>query len=244
MRFIISINSSLQVILILLLLSGNACSGNHPPKNNSSVNENPSFQQQLDVFEELGYRLNPGIAAQDILNSAKASGEAGAHPEDLFVANPYEDLYYYLGWTKEGTREYFTNDCIWYDLEFIDPSEEYITFMQRMGAITHGEIEYSEVRLRVDERNYEWIDFVVNGVPKSWELQEVGYIDDSFFQRFSYLPAELKTKGRYTYYDNGGQQFVIDYATEDEQRAFIAQTKLKREWLGEGGHFDEHEPSR
>ncbi|MBK9451200.1 MAG: hypothetical protein IPN95_17680 [Bacteroidetes bacterium] len=196
MRSISSMNSTLQVILILLLLSGNACSDNHPPKNNSSKNENPSFQQQLDVFEDLGYRLNPGITPQDILTSALESGEAGAHPEDLFVANPYEELYYYLGWTKEGTREYFTNDCIWYDLEFIDPSEEYITFMQRMGAITHGEIEYSSrACFRVDDRNTNGSTLLSMVFQNHRNCNRSG-ISTTPFPAVFLSHCELKTKGR------------------------------------------------
>jgi hypothetical protein len=54
----------------------------------------------------------------------------------------------------------------------------------------------------------------------------------------------LGTKGKYTYFDDGGQQFVIDYATEEEQKDFIKKTGLKREWLGEGNHFNEHDPNK
>lgn len=70
-------------------------------------------------------------------------------------------------------------------------------------------------------------------------MEKTGYVADHFVQRFSYLPEELQTKGRYTYFDNGGQQFVIDYATEEEQIEFNAGTGLEREWLGEGNHFSE-----
>lgn len=49
---------------------------------------------------------------------------------------------------------------------------------------------------------------------------------------------ELKDGNKY-YYDNGGLQWVIDYATEEEQREFNKRTGLDREWLGEGNHFNE-----
>lgn len=65
------------------------------------------------------------------------------------------------------------------------------------------------------------------------------FIADHFIQKFSYFTDELKTNGRYTYYDNGGQQFIIDYATEEEQIHFINKTGFKSEWLGEKAHFSD-----
>jgi hypothetical protein len=212
---------------------------------NLDVKDSVAFDKQWDIFVGLGYRLNDGIEKQDILNSASESFDFNGNSEKYFEDKSFERLYYHLGWVKfDGVRKYFTSDCIWYDLEFIDPSSEYIEFMKRMGEITHGEISYSDILLRVDSNNYEWIDFKVNEIAKSWKLAKVGYIDDSFFQRFSYLPNELGTKGKYTYFDDGGQQFVIDYATEEEQKDFIKKTGLKREWLGEGNHFNEHDPNK
>jgi hypothetical protein len=204
-----------------------------------------SFEKQWSTFIALGYKLNDGITKDEVLKSANESFDFDGNNEKHFEQKPFERLYYHLGWLKfDGVRKYFTNDCIWYDIEFIDPSSEYITFMKRMGEITHGEIVYTDINLRVDSNNYEWIDFKVNGISKSWKLSKVRYIDDSFFQRFSYLPSELNTKGKYTYFDDGGQQFVIDYSTEKEQKDFIERTGLKREWLGKGNHFSEHDPNK
>lgn len=203
-----------------------------------------SFDKQLEVFNSLGYEFNSGITKQVIFDNMKGSYLPGTDLEEEFKKSPFQLLYYYLGWSHSYPSMYYTNNCIWYDIEFLDPSSEYITFMKRMGTISDNELSYSDITLRVDNSNYEWIDFKVNGVAKSWKLAKVGYIDDSFFQRFSYLPTEFRTKGRYTYFDDGGQQFVIDYATDDEQKMFIERTGLKREWLGDGNHFSEHNPNK
>jgi hypothetical protein len=201
-------------------------------------NEN-SFDRQMLIFESLGYKFNKGINKDIIFNEIKETDRTMDDPEKIFIVQPFERLYYYLGWSYGYPRNYYTDDCIWYELEFIDPSMEYIEFMKRMGKITHGEILYSDIELTVDENDCEWINFKVNGILKKWRLAKVRYIDDSFFQRFSYITKELKTKGRYTFYSDGGQQFVIDYATLEEQIEFIKKTGLKREWLGEGNHFNE-----
>ncbi len=220
------------------------------PENNSNKTEltisadTLSFDQQLKIFNTLGYQLNSGITKEIIFKNMKGNYLPGTDLEAEFRKSPFQLLYYYLGWRHSGHPVHYTDNCVWYDIEFIDPSSEYITFMKRMGTITKGELNYTDISLRVDENNYEWIDFKVNGAIKKWKLSKVGYIDDSFFQRFSYLPTEFKTKGHYTYYDDGGQQFVIDYATENEQKKFIETTGLKREWLGEGNHFSEHDDKK
>lgn len=202
-----------------------------------------TYEKQIEVFKSLGYEFTDGVTKELILSDGYAKPvweQVKKERLQEIEQTPFSRLYYYFGWRSPEISEYnFSNECIWFDLEFIDPSDQYIWFMQRMGVITNGEIDYSDISIQIDDDNYEWIFFKVNGIDKKWKLEKVGYISDSFCQRFSYLPNELKTKGKYTYYDDGGQQFVIDYATESEQNNFIEKTGLNREWLGEGNHFSE-----
>lgn len=243
---------TMTTILTILTMGIFGLFGKKPEPGNLHGNHNVAvedssvtFARQWDTFAGLGYKLNAGITQEDVWESADQSLDLGGSREKYFEEKPFERLYYHLGWQKmDNGGQYFTNDCIWYDIEFIDESSGYMEFMKRMGDITHGEISYSDIRMRVDANGYEWIDFRVNGVAKSWKLAKTGYIDDSFFQRFSYLPKELGTQGKYTIYDDGGQQFVIDYATESEQKEFIQKTGLQREWLGEGNHFSEPGPDK
>lgn len=202
-----------------------------------------SYEKQIQVFKSLGYEFASGVTKELILTDGYAKplwDEIKKERLQEIENNPFSLLYYYYGWRSPDVPSFnFSDKCIWFDLEFIDPSDQYIWFMKRMGIITDGEINYSDISIQIDNDNYEWIMFKVNGIDKKWKLEKVGYISDAFFQRFSYLPSELKTKGKYTYYDDGGQQFVIDYATETEQKEFNNLTGLKREWLGEGNHFSE-----
>ena len=111
--------------------------------------------------------------------------------------------------------------------------------MERLGIITDGELKFTDITIETDSENWEWINFKVNSKQKRWKLEKSGYVADHFVQRFSCLPDEFQTKGKYTYFDNGGQQWVIDYATEEEQVEFNKKTGLKRVWLGEGNLFAE-----
>ena len=202
-----------------------------------------SYEEQVQIFKILGYEFTDGVTKELILTDGYAESmwkEIKKERLQEIVQTPFSRLYYYYGWRSPKISGFnFSNKCIWFDLEFIDSSDQYKWFMERMGDISDGEINYSNISIQVDENDFEWLIFKVNGINKKWKLEKVGYISDSFFQRFSYLPIEFNTKGKYTYYDDGGQQFVIDYATESEQKEFINKTGLKREWLGEGNHFSE-----
>ncbi len=239
-------------ITILFFITGLVFSGfkykNSEPevkvdKKTQSSNKSISFEKQVEVFKSLGYVFVDGVTKDLILTDGYAKSvwnEIRKERLQEIEQMPFSRLYYYYGWRSPNISGFnFTDKCIWFDLEFIDSSDQYIWFMKRMGVITGDEIKYTDISIETDEDNYEWIVFKVNGIEKKWKLEKVGYISDAFFKRFSYLPVELKTKGKYTYYDDGGQQFVIDYATESEQKEFITRTGLKREWLGEGNHFSD-----
>lgn len=222
------------IAALLSLFLTSSCNTQNKSQTVSRPND---FDSQFKIFESLGYQLNEGITKEIILKNMQEDYPPNTDLEEEFKKQEFELLYYYLGWSYSYPPLYYTNNCIWYDIEFIDTNSEYITFMERMGAITQGELNFSEIFLYTDNENYEWIDFKVNGVHKKWKLAKAGYVSDAFFQRFSDLPEEFNTSGKYTCYTNGGQQFVIDYATEEEQELFIEKTGLKREWLGEKNQF-------
>jgi hypothetical protein len=191
------------------------------------------------VFQSLGYDFNEGVTKKMILRDVYEmtwEEETEKHIEE----NPFSILYYTFGWRDPEVPKYnYSEKCVWFDLEFFDPNSQYKWFMERMGKITNGEISFEEKTITTDKDKWEWIEFKVNGISKKWKLERTGYIADHFIQRFSYLPKEFNAKGKYTYFDNGGQQFVIDYATKEEQIEFNKKTGLKREWLGERNHFSE-----
>ena len=197
------------------------------------------YHKQIEVFNSLGYNFNEGVNKEMILSTVyEMSWEE--QTEKYIEDNPFSILYYTFGWRDPIVPKYnYSEKCIWFDLEFFDPNSQYKWFMERMGAITNGEIKFEEISITTDNENWEWIEFKVNGISKKWKLEKTGYIADHFIQRFSYLPKELKTKRKYTYFDDGGQQFVIDYATDEEQKIFNQKTGLNRIWLGEGNKFNE-----
>lgn len=225
----------LNLFFIGLFISCQSVSTSEKSSTNNKVTK--TIEDQIALFKSLGYEFSNGVTKKMILRDVYEITWK-EETEKYIEENPYVYLYYCYGGRDAKVEGYnYSNNCIWFDLEFFDPNTQYSWFMERMGDITNGEIVFSEIVIETDAEKYEWISFNVNGIPKKWKLEKTGYIADHFVQRFSYLPNELKTKGRYTYFDNGGQQWVIDYATEKEQTTFKAKTGLNREWLGEGNHF-------
>ena len=198
-----------------------------------------SYDKQIETFKSLGYEYDEEVTKEIILRDVfemSWEDETGKYIEK----NPYSILYYTFGWRDPNIKNYnYTNKCLWFDLDFFEPNIQYKWFMERLGTITEGELSYTDITIETDTENWEWINFKVNGKQKRWKLEKSGYVADHFVQRFSYLPDEFRTKGKYTYFDNGGQQWVIDYATNEEQIEFNKKTGLNREWLGEGNHFAE-----
>lgn len=196
-----------------------------------------SYEAQIALFKTLGYVHDPEVTKAMILRDVyEMSWEE--ETEKYIENNPFAILYYTFGWRDPNIKNYnYSEQCIWFDLAFFDEKTQYQWFMERMGAITNGAIEFTAINIEADENKLEWISFTVNGKDKRWPLEQTGFVADHFVQRFSYLPAELKTEGKYTYFDNGGQQWVVDFASEEEQKIFKEKTGLEREWLGAGNRF-------
>lgn len=200
-----------------------------------------SYDEQIKILNSLGYKFNEGVNKKMVLRDASEWVWDG-DVEQKIEQNPFSILYFILGYGNvEIPKNNYSDNCIMFDLEWFAPNSQYKTFMERMGIITNGEINFSNIEVSVDSDKCEWISFEVNGIPKKWKLEKEGYIADHFIQRFSYLPSQLNVSGKYTYYDDGGQSFIIDFATEKEQNEFNVKTGLNREWLGEDNHFREPE---
>lgn len=193
--------------------------------------ENTDFKTALSNFIELGYINEEFIDLKFFADEIITEHFLLETDINKLELNDFYQLIYYKISHTVTEDSYLKKRGVLCDLEFLDSGEDYINFMKRLGEITKGEIIFSNILLRVDKEGYETLDFSVNNILKSWKLEKPGSIASDFFSRFSSLPGELGTKGRYTYFDKESQQFVIDYATLEEQEHFIAQTGLARKWL-------------
>ena len=158
-------------------------------KSNTEIKvESVTYEKQIEVFKSLGYEFTEGVTKELILTDGYAEStwdEIRKERLQEIEQNPFSRLYYYFGWRSPAIMGFnFSDKCIWFDLEFIDPSDQYIWFMERMGAITSGEINYSNISIQIDNDNYEWIVFKVNGIDKNGNWRKSAIFQILFFKDF------------------------------------------------------------
>jgi hypothetical protein len=184
-----------------------------------------SFDQQWEIFRRLGFDLNPTIekSVLDEFRNDKSIEE-----------RPYFNLYIELGRTIEKEPWTPLTDRVWnFDTEAIEDNGDYVDIMKNLERVSRGEIRFENLKDRVDlEEGVAWVSFTVRGRSYKWDLKvDDDWVDATLFTKVAALTSTLRTKGRYTYFDTGGQDVVIGYETPEGRQRLIAATGLKVEWM-------------
>jgi len=185
-----------------------------------------SFENQLQIFEQLNFDLNAGIDTSDI------NRWPGGHKE--FEQSPFSLMYITLG--QEIEREPFTpltNKCWDFDTEAIEDHGAYIRIIENLPRITRGELIFSDIKDFVDiEKGKAWVSFTLNGDNYKWDMKvDNDWVDTDLFPKMVALTNKYNTKGKYTYYDTGGQDAVIGFETSESLAEIKKATGLKIDWL-------------
>lgn len=193
-----------------------------PPKVDKRV---ISFEKQLETFKRLGFKLNPGISISDVDRWGRTNN---------FEEEPFKLLYITLGQTIE--REPWTplTDRVWdFDTEAIEDHGAYVEIMKNLERITRGEIKFVNLKDYVDVENKKaWVSFSIGGRSYEWNLKvDDDWADPELFSKVVELTRTLKTKGKFTYFNTGGQDAVIGFETPGSRDSIINATGLKIEWL-------------
>jgi hypothetical protein len=186
----------------------------------------PTFEQQLAVFQQHGFTLNDGVTTADLLR-----WDEGAK---AFTTAPFSLLYITLGMTtEEEPWTPLTDRCWHFDTEAIEDEDSYVRIVHDMARITRGALVCTEVKSGLDyEQGKAWVSFVANGQPVRWDLKvDNDWVDPGFFSRMAALTTELGLKGRYTYFDTGGQDLVVGFETPEDLARLKAATGLAIIWL-------------
>lgn len=193
-----------------------------PPK---TVQKSVPFDTQIETFRKLGFILNSDRTA-DIESDLRRQKE--------IENNPYSYLYTEFGgtinrepWTPIGDR------CWDFDTEAIEDHGAYVEIMQNLERITRGELKFDNLKDFVDVENENaWVSFSIGGSEYKWNLKvDNDWIDPELFTKLVALTNKLKTKGRYTVFNTGGQNVVIGFETPQHTNAIIKSTGLNVEWL-------------
>ncbi len=217
---------SVALLLLLSILFSPACQHPAAPKDKPVEKHPPSFQQQLDVFKQLGFVLNPGVDTSDINRWDSGYRE--------FEKHPYKAMYITLGQTLE--REPFTplTNKIWeFDPEAVEQDGDYTEIMNNISRISGGELIFDGLNDHLDiEKKIAWISFDCHGDAYRWNLEvRTNWIDGSLFDRIRELTEKYHTKRKFTFFNTGGQDFVLGYATPEELEAIRNATGLNILWL-------------
>lgn len=194
--------------------------------------KNVSFEEQLKTFEALGFELNEGVLREDVLMWEDA--------EKAFVEDPWNLLYMTLGLTIERAPwTPITNQCWDFDLEAIEDHGAYVDIMKNISRITDGDLDFEDLTDYVDvEAEIAWVAFKVRGDAYKWNLRvDNDWADGDLFDRVQALAIKYETGKRFTYYNTGGQDFVLGYHTEDELSLLRKATGLNIEWLKAKGQI-------
>ena len=193
---------------------------------NKKNNSKPvTFENQLETFKKLGFTLNKNVEISDI-DRLEYKKE--------FEKEPYSLLYVTLGRTIE--REPWTpmTDRCWdFDSEAIEDYGDYVQIMKNLERISRGEIKFENLKDYVDvEKEKAWVSFELKGVKYKWDLKvDADWVDENLLTKVVELTDKLKTKGKFTIFDTGGQNAVIGYETPEKREEIINATGLKIEWL-------------
>jgi hypothetical protein len=208
-------------------------------KNNTAVVESPpepetkaieikySFEEQLEILEGLGYKLNPDININKFKRQIKDMRFGDGEFEQVINDPPFQSIYQALGFAA-GYENYvridFGNKPIYYDYEIMASEISYKLFFEEFIKLTDGELEVENVSVDIiNEKRH--LKFEINDKNYDWELGEVKYISADFVDRLPELTDEYETEGRF-YYNDMGQAMALDYMTPDEKVKFEEITEI------------------
>ena len=143
-------------------------------------------------------------------------------------------MYQMLGSTTEREPETpITNNCWDFDVEAIEDHGAYIYIMENISRITNGELIFENLKDYVDINEGEaWVSFTCRGDNYKWNLEvDNDWADGNLFDKVQELTGKYKTKGKFTYFNPGGQSFVLGYATPEELEKIRQATGLDIVWL-------------
>lgn len=186
----------------------------------------PTFQEQFETFEELGFTLNEKITISEVI-----AREGGESP---FVNRPYSLLYIALGWRLEQEPwTPFTNQCWTFDVEAIEDEGSYVGIMENIARVTNGDLVFESLEsdFNLDEE-IAWVSFTFKGDHYKWDLKvDDDWADENLFGKVQALAEKYQTKGRFTYFHTDGQCFVLGYHTQEELESIKQKTELDMIWL-------------
>ena len=225
---VVSVVSSIFVLFIVLrIIVWGVRQFNEPDRSQSiGIRQQVPFDQQLEIFRQLHFDLNPEVDSSDIASWELDDGTAEEQPFML--------VYTLLGSCIE--REPFTpitNRCWSFDTEAIEDNGAYVDIIRNLERISRGALTFTDVTDHVDiDAGDAWVSFVFNGQRYRWTMRvNDDWVDETLFENIVKLTIEHNTNGRITSLYTGDQTVMLGFETEESLAEIKRATGLPIEWL-------------
>lgn len=177
-----------------------------------------SYEQQMEIFKELGFQLNKGVENSDVDRWGNKA----------FEKETFSLLYITLGMNLE--REPWTpmvNNLWTIDTELITDVSEYVNFMKRLQLLVNNEFNFSDIKAEESDGFYT-VKFMLN--TRKYEIKlkkDEDWLDLSIFEKIENILESTGTKKKFTFYDPKDQTIVVGWESEDKIKEIKKRTKLK-----------------
>lgn len=190
---------------------------------NKSITKIYTFEEQLHVFQTLGFELNEGIEI----------GDVKMFSTEEYEKDPFTLMYTSLGSAEEYNYAPITDRCWDFDTEAIECSGDYIVIIENLRRISRGEMDFSSMSDEVDiENGIAKVSFNLFGDNYSFDLAvDNDWVDTALFTKIVELTVKYETKGRYTFFDTGGQSVIIGYEKPKDLSMIRSKTGLDIRFL-------------
>ncbi len=225
---VVSIVSAIFVLIIVLRIFVRGVRQFNEQDRSQSIRgrQQVPFDQQLEIFRQLRFDLNPEVDSSDIASWERDDSTAEEQPFML--------VYTMLGSCIE--REPFTpitNRCWSFDTEAIEDNGAYVDIIRNLERISRGALTFTDVIDHVDiDSGDAWISFIFNGQRYRWTMHvNDDWVDVTLFENIVKLTVEHNTNGRFTSLYTGDQTILLGFETEETLAEIKRATGLPIEWL-------------
>jgi hypothetical protein len=166
------------------------------------------LEKQLQVLEEFGFTLEPGVTLDDLFYSSDREG---------YEAEPFDLIFFIMG--VEIEREpWGRRFCkrIWnFDTECIEQTGDYVKIAQELCNVAGKPQALQAIADFVDvEAGTGWLKYKVGDVERYWDVE----VDNDWADPMvvSYVMDDIETDGGRFYGKDNGQASIICYLTKEE----------------------------
>lgn len=189
----------------------------------------PTFEEQLQNLTDCGISLLPKFETEILFEE---------YSKEDFEREPYELLVTTLGSDVElenGEWSVLSNDISLFDTECIEDNGDYLRIAELMRNLADGDLPLQNIVDFVDvDEETAWLEFELDERKYHWDLKvDNDWVDTDIFEMFGKLLQKRNPNKNYTYFDFGGQDFLLGCCTPEQLTKIRDITGMNITWINE-----------